>query len=85
MIEDDIDQALADVAVEVQIAAADFPPAHSSHELYGILAGEMAEFFDEVRKKPHMRGSLAMRGALAQIACVAIRGMAALDAETVKR
>lgn len=80
-----IDAALEEVEAEVRRADAKFERYNSAHETYGVLAEELAEFFDEVRKKPFMRGSLAIRGELAQIACVAIRGMASLDEETLKR
>lgn len=54
-------------------------PFNSPAEVYGVLAEEVAEFFDEVRKKPDMRSKLAMCGELIDVAAVAIRAAAELD------
>lgn len=78
--------ALHEVEQELERVVAKFPEYNSAHETYGVLAEELAEFFDEVRKKGHLRSQLAMRTELAQIACVAIRGMVALeDREVAER
>jgi NTP pyrophosphatase (non-canonical NTP hydrolase) len=53
----------------------------SLHEIYGVLAEETQEFFDEVRKKPDDRDPNNLLSELVQIAAVA--EMAAEDLELV--
>lgn len=72
------EEAIREVRAEFKKADEHAPHANP-HETYGILAEELAEFFDEVRKKEEMRSPIAMRKELAQVAAAAIRGMLALD------
>ena len=51
-----------------------WPAYHSAHECYGVLAEEVAEFFDIVRQKESDRDYSALRREMIQIAAVAIRG-----------
>lgn len=66
---------LDEVCQEVQRARAAHPRYMSTHHAYGVLAEEVDEFWDEVKKKPTMRDKEAMRRELAQVAAVAIRAM----------
>lgn len=51
----------------------------SAHEAYGVLAEEVAELFDEVRKKKEIRSKLAMRNEALDIAVVGLRIAAMYD------
>lgn len=75
----DFDYVLMEVRGELEKAEAKHAPYHSAHEAYGVLAEEVAEFFDEVRKKRADRDPRAMREELVQIAAVACRAIANLD------
>lgn len=66
--------ALNDVAVEAASSRMRWPAYHSPHEMYGVLCEEVAELFDEVRRKDFDKD--AARKELIQIAAVAIRGAA---------
>lgn len=55
----------------------------SLHEIYGVLAEETQEFFDEVRKKPDDRDPDNLLAELVQIAAVA--EMAAEDLDLVEQ
>lgn len=59
--------------IAAQKAAEQHAPYNSAHEAYGVLLEEVAEFFDEVRKKDHLRSRLAMKNEAIDIAAVAIR------------
>lgn len=48
-------------------------------EVYGVIAEELSEYFVEACKKEHLRGRLAMRRELIDIACAAIRAAAELE------
>jgi hypothetical protein len=43
------------VSQEIQTAKEKYGPFNSTHEVYGVLIEEVAEFFDEVRKKTYAR------------------------------
>lgn len=77
-------RALMDVASECERADAEHGRYRSAHEAYGVLAEEVAEFFDEVRKRRSKRDRAAMRKELSQVAAVAIRAMAALDTGEIR-
>jgi NTP pyrophosphatase (non-canonical NTP hydrolase) len=69
----------ASSAVEEAIGSRrQWPPYHTHHECYGVLAEEVAEYFDEVRRREDSRDRAAMRKELMQIAAVALRGMVEL-------
>lgn len=70
--------------VRAEAVAAKHRPFASAHEAYGVIAEEVAELFDEVRKKDHLRSRLAMRNELLDIACAAIRAAAELEASDAR-
>lgn len=59
------------VRAELAKARATFPPLHSAHEAYGVLAEELAEFFDLVRLRDKDVAKAAMLPELVQIAAMA--------------
>lgn len=77
-------RALTDVVNECERADTEHERYRSAHEAYGVLAEEVAEFFDEVRKRRSKRDRAAMRKELSQVAVVAIRAMAALDTGEIR-
>lgn len=56
-------------------------PLSGPHHAYGVIAEEVAEFFDETRKKRELRSPLALKAELLDIATVALRYAAQLDHE----
>jgi NTP pyrophosphatase (non-canonical NTP hydrolase) len=54
-------------------------PFSSPHEVYGVLLEEVAEYFDEVLKKDHLRSDWRMRNELLDVAAVALRAAMELD------
>lgn len=70
-------EAMAEVAEELLHVRTKFLGVryNSAHEAYGVLAEEVDEFWDEVKKKRSKRDPAAMRAELKQIAAVAIRAM----------
>ena len=58
---------------ELVAAEQQWPPIHSLHEGYGVLVEEVAEFFEEVRKRSIERDHAHIRKELAQVAAVAWR------------
>ena len=69
---------LADVEAEVAHAMGDHGPFRSAHEAYGVLAEEVDEFWDEVKRKRADRSTARMRAELIQVAAVAIKAAASL-------
>jgi NTP pyrophosphatase (non-canonical NTP hydrolase) len=69
------------VETEKENARNSYGSFHSMHEIYGVLCEEVAEFFDEVRKKPDLRNPQDVLSELVQIASVA--EIAAEDLELV--
>lgn len=61
------------VAMELASAREKFPAFHSAHEAYGVLAEELAEFFDEVRKRPALRDPARMVKELVQLSAMCQR------------
>lgn len=61
------------VKAENNRALEQYGPINSLHEGYGVLAEEIAEFFDEVRKKDSDREPDAILGELVQIGTMAQR------------
>ncbi|HHH29062.1 MAG TPA: hypothetical protein ENK57_12060 [Polyangiaceae bacterium] len=78
----DIGRALEAVGTATRAVSKAFAPYNSAHEAYGVLAEEVAELFDEVRKKSHLRSRLALRNEAIDVAVVAVR-IAALYGEEV--
>lgn len=58
-----------------------YRPFASAHETYGVIAEELAEYFDAIRAKREYRNPINIRGELIDIACAALRRVAELDAE----
>ena len=69
------------VETEKERARSSYGSFSSMHEIYGVLCEEVAEFFDEVRKKPDARNPQDTLDELVQIASVA--EIAAEDLELV--
>lgn len=69
---------LHEISLEI-IQARELHPTgfRNAHEAYGVLAEEVAEFFDEVRRKSIRKE--CMKRELIQIACVAARAIEDLD------
>lgn len=65
-----------DAVMEAASSRLQWPAYHSPHEMYGVLCEEVAELFDEVRRKKFDKK--AARKELIQVAAVAIRGAAEL-------
>jgi hypothetical protein len=76
----DLDHAIADARKLASRNVARFRPFSSPHELYGVLAEEMAELFDEVRMREDRRSLQRLRAELIDIAVVALRGAAEVQA-----
>lgn len=72
-------RANAAVIAEMREVMGKFQPYNSLHEAYGILAEEVAEVFDEVRRKETARDDKHMRHELIQVAAVATLAAAQLD------
>lgn len=60
---------------EIARVRAKYKPFNSAHEAYGVLAEEVDEFWDEVKKRRTLRSPERMREELIQIAAVAIRAV----------
>lgn len=56
-------------------------PIAGPHHAYGLLAEELAEFFDETRKKREDRSPRALKNEALDIATIALRYAAQLDHE----
>ena len=66
-----MDEFITAMRAEYARARVEFREFHSPHEAYGVLAEEMAEYFDEVRRWPD-RSHIASRRELVQIAAMAM-------------
>jgi len=66
---------LALVEAEFRRASSKNEAFHSCHEGYSILAEEVDELWDEVKKKTKMRSTKLMRSECKQIAAMAVRFM----------
>lgn len=73
--EQKLQKILAAVEEEFRNASAKNEAFHSCHEGYSILAEEVDELWDEVKKKRKLRSSRLMRSECKQIAAMAIRYM----------
>ena len=69
----------SEIGFEIGRSQAKYPPLHSPHEAYGVLAEELDEFFDQVRLKPELRDPTVMRKELIQIAAMSIRAIQDFD------
>ena len=65
--------AMARVADELRRAQQKHGPVASPHEGYAIIAEELDEFWQQVKKKPHKRDQRNMAEELVQVAAMAIR------------
>ena len=78
----ELEAAIVDLcgAVETEAVAAviNHGPFRSAHEAYGVLAEEVDEFWDEVKRKRAERSKERMRAELIQVAAVAIKAAACL-------
>ena len=86
------------VAQEIQQAKEKYGPFNSTHELYGVLAEELDEFWQEVKKKNSNTSIFEsqeldyltcakkkrMIHELMQIAAIALRGMSELQNDEIK-
>jgi hypothetical protein len=61
------------VAIELQNAKAKYRPMASAHEGWAVIREEVDELWDEVKKKPSKRDTIAMYEELVQIAAMAQR------------
>ena len=66
-------RAATDVLNELYLAESKFPPMHSAHEGYAILAEETAELWVEVRAKPDPDRDRRMRAEAVQVGAMALR------------
>lgn len=64
---------LAFIELELERAERMHDPINSLHEGYAIIAEELDEVWDEVRKKTHKRDHAKIRAELVQVAAMAIR------------
>ena len=91
-------KAIEIVSKEIQTAKEKYGPFNSTHELYGVLAEEMDEFFEIVKRKTlnnisddpfehfanNMGKSPDMIHELTQIAAIALRGIDELQHNEIK-
>lgn len=66
-------QALLEVSTEFDAASGAFPPFASAHEGYAILAEEVDELWDEVKKNPAKRVPANLEKEAIQVAAMALR------------
>lgn len=71
--EQQLERAIADAGDRVRRIDVQCERFSSPHEAFGVLAEEVAEFFDEVRKRDRMWSKLALRNEAIDIAVVALR------------
>ena len=86
------------LAHEIQTAREKYGPFNSTHEVYGVLIEEVAEFFDEVKKKTALNTDLFMsedrdlesekiynmKHELLQIAAISMRAIDELEHDQIK-
>jgi NTP pyrophosphatase (non-canonical NTP hydrolase) len=73
LVSDGIRSLLNEVVDEIERAIEQHGGYNSAHEAYGVLAEEVDEFWEEVRKKRKDRSKEDMRKELIQIAAVAVK------------
>jgi hypothetical protein len=78
------DAFVVDLCQEVIRAESLYPALHSYHEAYGVLAEELAEFFDHVRTKDAQRNPIKARRELVQLAAMAFRAARDLGMEPIR-
>lgn len=61
------------VAKELDSAIAKHPPYNSAHEAYAVIAEEVEEFWELVRKRHHDKGAMTLE--LVHVAVTAIRAI----------
>jgi len=84
------------VAIEIEKAKEKYGPFNSTHEIYGVLAEELDEFFDEVKYKPseltdleYQQGAIRdkkyrMMLELTQIAAISLRAISEIENNEIK-
>lgn len=70
-----IKQLLKEVEHELLCAQAQYPGFHSLHEAYAVVAEEMDELWEHVRKKKSHEVGASGRGECIQIAAMALRAI----------
>jgi hypothetical protein len=78
------DPFVVDLCQEVIRAESLYPALHSYHEAYGVLAEELAEFFDQTRLKDAQRNPITARRELVQLAAMAFRAARDLGMEPTR-
>jgi hypothetical protein len=66
-------EALASTLHEYNAATRKFKPFNSAHEGYAVLAEEVDELWEEVKKKPSEERKNLMRAEAIQVAAMALR------------
>jgi hypothetical protein len=69
----DLDMVLLAIHREVVRVSAKHPPYHSAHEGYAVIAEEVDEFWELVRKRNHDQAAMTVE--LVQVAATAIRAI----------
>jgi len=72
-LDDKLNDVLADIKAELQVAMKRFPPMNSAHEGYGVLLEEVDELWEIVKMKQKDRDLVNMRKEAVQVAAMAIR------------
>ena len=86
MADEEVDQlaiALAEVTKEYE-AASKFPLFNSAHEGYAVLAEEVDELWDEVKKNQKIRSEEKLRAEAKQVAAMALKLMVSLAMKPYK-
>ena len=82
---------LEQLANEIQTAREKYGPFNSTHEVYGVLVEEVAEFFEYVKQKPYTKTDSeraikenGMVHELLQIAAISLRAIDELEHDQIK-
>lgn len=70
---------------EIDKSVTKYGQHNSLHETYGLMMEEVAEFFDEVRKKESKRSIINTKKELIQIAAIAIKRINYLEQKTKRK
>lgn len=68
-----IPEIVAEIQTEFQRASDSYPPFHSAHEGFSVLAEEVDELWELVRVKHKLRSAEQMQTEAIQIAAMALR------------
>jgi len=69
---------------EMQTAREKYGAFNSTHEVYGVLAEEVDEFWECVKQQPEWKEKEAMINELTQIAAIAQRAIKELENNEIK-